>query len=134
MFKKNTLLVFLSLLLLSGCSLFSSNEVPDGGSLEDALIGSQTQQLESGVELVWEIPVEPVTKYHLYFGDTPETLALHRTVMVSDLERLQHERFGPVFRYVVTGLAKKCGIYVSIEAENKAGKSPKTEAQELRCR
>lgn len=134
MVQKNTLLILLSLLLLSGCSFSFSSETPDGEALEEALVSSQAQQLESGVELVWEIPVEPVTKYHLYFGDTPEALTLHRTVMVSDLERLQHERFGPVFRYVVTGLSKKCGLYVSIEAENKAGKSPKTEAQELRCR
>jgi len=122
------------LIPLVGCSFSFSSDSSSGESLEKALLESQAEQMEDGVELIWEIPTSSVTKYNIYFGDSRDNLSLYKTVMVSDLERLRHDQFGPVFRYVVTGLTKKCGIYVSLEAENAAGKSPRTVPRKLRCK
>ncbi|MCB0324554.1 MAG: hypothetical protein KDD69_13320, partial [Bdellovibrionales bacterium] len=58
----------------------------------------------SSVEVLWQVPGEPVEKYHLRYGLEATNLTHQVEIAVSDLEKVNHPEFGPLFRYVISSV------------------------------
>jgi hypothetical protein len=91
-----------------------------------------TEQEPPSVEILWQVPVEPVDKYYIYYGSDQNNLDKKAEVPVSQLEKIDHPVHGPLYRYVLTGIASNARVFFSIQAENQYGLSPKSPAQEIR--
>ncbi len=92
----------------------------------------QSKQIPA-VELIWEVPNQPVVAYHISYGTNPNVLGDVVKVDVHDLEKLDHPEFGPVFRYKLTVNTKET-IYISLQAENSQGLSAPTDPFVLKAR
>ncbi|MCB0360361.1 MAG: hypothetical protein KDD44_12020 [Bdellovibrionales bacterium] len=95
-------------------------------------VPSETKEEKpSPVELIWQVPGEAVEVYHIFYGLNPSNLDREVVVEVSELEKYDHPSFGPVFRYYLTSAPDGKTIWVSLQAENKFGKSPRSEPRQL---
>ena len=81
---------------------------------------SQSQNT-STVEVLWEVPGEAVEKYHLYYGFDAAHLDNHVEVPVAELQKIDHPKHGPVFRYELKQIPANKAIFLSLRAENKSG-------------
>ncbi len=85
-----------------------------------------TAHKSSVVEVIWQVPTEPVETYHLYYGLAENDLSNHVAIPIAELERATHPRFGPVYRYRLRDIPSHQTVFISLAAENRAGMSPKT--------
>jgi hypothetical protein len=138
------ILFTLGLLFVSGCSSMGSLNPfpssaedpgaldadvapPDGG--EDALAPTdtapekKTSRMEgtSTLEVLWQVPSEAVENYHFYYGLEADKLDNHIVVPISELQKSDHPKHGPVFRYELREVPANRAIYLSLRAENKYG-------------
>jgi hypothetical protein len=86
----------------------------------------------SSVEILWQVPGEPVEKYHLNYGTDAEHLDQSKEIPVGDLEKIDHPVHGALFRYVLTGVEPGKRFFFTIQAENQYGLSPKSPVQEIK--
>jgi hypothetical protein len=86
----------------------------------------------SSVEILWQVPGEPVEKYHLNYGTDPEHLDQIKEIPAQDLERIDNPVHGTLFRYVLTGVEPGKRFFFTIQAENQYGVSPKSPVQEIK--
>ena len=87
---------------------------------------------QSSVEILWQVPGEPIEKYHIDYGNDPANLDKHLEIPVSELEKVDDPTHGPLFRYVLTGTELGKSIYFTVQAENQYGLSPKSPVQEIK--
>lgn len=85
----------------------------------------------SSVELLWQVPAEPVETYHLRYGTHPDTLTHQVKIQVTELDQIQHPEYGPLFRYIIPSVPADQTVYFTIQAENKFGISPESPVQEV---
>ena len=114
--------LFVALLLLtftSGCSLVfdpSSKKAParrgDNGSITSPVL----EQTESGVEVTWEVPSDPVDGFVIRYGEDKGNLTKEATIFKSELREERDSQYGPVYRYVLRDVAKEGKIYVAVAA------------------
>ncbi|MFN8390508.1 MAG: hypothetical protein U0136_09485 [Bdellovibrionota bacterium] len=140
---RSNLVLGSTLLLLSACSSlqsinpFSGGEQPASieqegqpplraGSEESAARALAQAEDTSTVEVLWQVPGEPVEKYHLSYGLDPSHLDNHLEIPVSDLQKIDHPKHGPVFRYELKNAPAHTPIYISLRAENKSKLSDPT--------
>jgi hypothetical protein len=85
----------------------------------------------SSVEILWQVPGEAVEKYYLRYGTDDAVLDTSVVIMVRELDKIDHPDYGPLFRYVVSGVPAKQTIYFTIQAENQYGLSPASPVQQV---
>lgn len=78
------------------------------------------------VEVLWKVPAEEVSAFRLHYGTNPGDLSKNIRVPVEKLERFSHPLYGPTFRYRLYGMSPKQTTYVSLQAENANGISPRS--------
>ena len=149
------LTIYLCLCLgLTGCSSlnpFSSDSPASNASVEQTLAPAETARAEASetltpesavktaptasnpvkprtsiVEVIWQVPTDAVEIYHLDFGTSETALDNHLKIPVSELEKSNHPRFGPVFRYRLKNIPANQTVYLSLRAENQHGVSQPT--------
>lgn len=85
----------------------------------------------STVEVLWQVPGEAVEKYHLYYGLEADELSNHIEVSVSELQKVDDPKHGPVYRYELKDIPAQRAIYLSLRAENKYGMSDPSPAAKI---
>ena len=81
-----------------------------------------------GIEIMWQIPTEPVEAYHIYLLSGPVDLkdeSKHFRVLVSSLKKEDDPTYGPVYKYQVP--ANLTVNTIQIRAENRFGISDPSE-------
>ena len=122
-----------SLLPLAGCTFVWKADAPAPVAVEDSTTAPAIEQevaKTSWVELLWQVPenkqAEKIDKYHIYYGDKPGNLSNHEEIAESDLEVIYHPKFGKVYQYRINNVPANSPVYISLQAENKAGISQPT--------
>ena len=83
---------------------------------------------EDAIEVLWQIPAEPVRTYFLSYGTSPESMTRRIPLSVYNLEKVNHPVYGPSYRYVLRGVDPNKKIYIRLVAENVSGESEPSEA------
>lgn len=78
------------------------------------------------IEVLWRVPTDAVERYHVLYGSAPEKLDRSVVIPVAKLQKIDHPKFGPVYRFELPSIPMDEIIYVSLRAENSAGVSPPT--------
>lgn len=73
---------------------------------------------KSGVEVLWEIPAEPVDGFVIRYGYDRASLLQEKKVSASQLERFEDARFGFVYRFVLKDVEPNKPVFVSLTAFN----------------
>lgn len=116
-----SLALSLSLLLVSGCSLFQSS-APNSDSTrileEKALVEAQhaPEAPKQGIEVLWETPSEPVDGFIIRYGSSPNSLTKEVTLSATDVKEVNDPEYGPVYRYLIRDVENVKKLYVSIAA------------------
>lgn len=131
------LLVLVACSFLNGCAMESFSSLDSEPQDETAQPGASQSSSEEAdaarapgaksggsslVEVFWQVPTEAVEKYHLYYGLDPDALDNHVEVAVNELEKIDHPKLGPVFRYEIKAIPANKPIFLSLQAENKSGR------------
>lgn len=117
----SSLALSLSLLLVSGCSLFQSS-APNSDSTrileEKALVEAQhaPEAPKQGIEVLWETPSEPVDGFIIRYGSSPNSLTKEVTLSATDVKEVNDPEYGPVYRYLIRDVENVKKLYVSIAA------------------
>jgi len=98
-------------------------EAPTAPQTETPAAEKKASRMEgtSTLEVLWQVPSEAVEKYHFYYGLEPDKLDNHIVVPISELQKTDHPKHGPVFRYELREVPANRAIYLSLRAENKYG-------------
>jgi hypothetical protein len=159
---KVRILLFLACLSLASCSIFSSSDetanqptsapatkepIQESSELEPLQFNAipsptpaATPTIEaepaspklSDVEIVWEIPREPVSKYIIYYGPSSDQLDKQVTVNTNDLEQLDDAAAGFVYRYDLKGIPNNQRLFVSISSVTATGESVRSAPIEVK--
>ena len=78
------------------------------------------------VEVLWKVPSEEVFAFHLHYGLSPDDLNGNIRIPVEKLEKISHPLYGPTYRYRLFGMSPRQTTYVSLQAENQNGISPRS--------
>jgi hypothetical protein len=117
----------LSLFLLIGCSsLF--NRAPAAGDKRtgDTGVKGARGQVEgsspviqkklSGIEVMWEVPSDPVDGFVIRYGEERDKLNREATIFRSELREENDSDYGPVYRYVLRDVPSGSRIFVAVAA------------------
>jgi hypothetical protein len=118
---KNLSPLALSLLFISGCSLFQSSpqNVESAKILEEkALVEAQhaPEAPKQGIEITWETPSEAVDGFIIRYGSSPNSLTKEVTLSTTDIREVNDPEYGPVYRYLIRDVENASKLYVSIAA------------------
>jgi hypothetical protein len=126
-------------LATTGCGLLDRNSaVPpgsdksagtsDGAAANTPPVPARTTQVDiekldtarahTGIELILEIPREPVDRYVVNYGFEKDKLDSHLEIKISDFEKLEYNEKGYVYRYVIETLPNDRTIYMSLVSMN----------------
>ena len=129
-------LTVLCAFLLSSCSFLSL----DWTTEETGEVIEQTQPTEagsagdnSGVEIVWETPREPVDEFVIHYGYARDKLDSEIKVPVAQLETKDDPQYGSVFRYVLGDLEATRDVYVSLASIRQGETSPLSQVFEIKA-
>jgi hypothetical protein len=160
-FTAHFLAILLSVFLISGCSLFSDQkQAPSEGEITEEMLDQAAsakaeqeavsdfpsgisidpseetpepkQTTAAVVELIWKVPSGKIDAYHLAYGYSKDDISTEVILKVSDLEQMDHPEFGPVFRYILSGVPSGKDVFFTLQAENEFGISEKTPPQEAK--
>lgn len=102
--------------------LATSEETASGGI--PTVLKRQPNSKETGtLELVWQVPGEPVEIYHLNVGYSKEHLDRLVEIPVGELKQDDDPVHGPVFRYQLSDVDENRPLFLTLSAENKFGRS-----------
>lgn len=87
---------------------------------------SSPERLSSTVEIIWQVPSEPVEVYFLSYGTNPSNLDQHVELPVNKIAKRDHPAYGPVFQYELANLPSDSPVYFSLQAQNSYGTSAPT--------
>lgn len=141
---------FLVVLGLGGCSLsgtaFQSPEQGAGarpqadgekeGEVKHAVpvelraLKSPSDSL-SAIEVVWEVPAEPVEGFIVRYGDAHEALTDERRLTIANLERIEDPARGRLYRYVIEGIPTTRRVFLTIAAFSGGQESPPSKVFEV---
>ena len=110
----------------------SSESDSDAAAAEEepAAPAAETEAVSS-VEILWQVPGEAVEKYYLRYGVKEDALDKSVTIPVRELDKIDHPDYGPLFRYLISGVPAEKTIYFTIQAENQYGLSPESPVQKV---
>lgn len=134
--------------LVGGCSLggtsFQSPEHRErsGADKEDILASPQGAHVElrplqlpsetvSAIEVLWEVPTEPVEGFVVRYGQAHEELSVERRLTVADIERVEDPTRGRLYRFVIEGIPTTQRLFLSIAAFNGGQESPPSKVFEV---
>lgn len=136
--------------VLSGCSFSGTSfqSFEDGGRSkshvegEKAAVAKQTTAVElralkssadsvSAIELLWEVPQEPVEGFIVRYGAAHEALTAERRLAVADIERIEDPSRGRLYRYVIEGIPVTQRVFLTIAAFNGDHESPPSRVFEV---
>jgi hypothetical protein len=103
----------------SGCSLIfdpSSKKAPSRRGDSGNITAPVLEQTESGVEVTWEVPSDPVDGFVIRYGEDKDNLTKEATIFKSDLREERDSQYGPIYRYILRDVAKAGKIYVAVAA------------------
>ena len=129
----------LALILTSGCSLFNEDVPPvlpfqspdtktSSDTHENTLPADQGRQY---IEVVWQIPAEKVDGYVIRYGTEADRLQNEVEVRSEDVQRVHHEKYGDVFRYLIPNQPSDKTVYVSVAAVSKGHESAPSKVFEV---
>ena len=75
------------------------------------------------VEILWAIPKEPVDSYVIKYGLDEELLDKQLSLKVAEIEKYEDEKFGFVFRHLVSDVPQDRAIFVAIASEKDGKRS-----------
>lgn len=78
------------------------------------------------VEVMWRVPTDPVEKYYILYGTDEAKLDKQVELAVKDIQKIDHPKFGPVFRYELKQIPSDKTLFISLKAENRFGVSAPT--------
>ncbi len=78
------------------------------------------------VEVMWRVPTDPVEKYYILYGTDESKLDKQVELSVKDIQKIDHPKFGPVFRYELRQVPIDKTLFISLKAENRFGVSAPT--------
>lgn len=68
------------------------------------------------VEVIWEIPKDPVDGYIIRYGFNRDKLEFEEKVSSSSLDRFEDPKFGFVYRHVLKNVPPEKSVFVSLTA------------------
>jgi len=122
-------LIFLVAGSLAGCSLgrtsFQSPEVRSSERKTAPRVGDTVGssaplpppvEERSAVEILWEVPTEPVDGFILRYGEAHEALSAERRLSIGEIDKIEDRERGKLYRYVIPDVANSQRIFLSISA------------------
>lgn len=85
-------------------------------------------------DVVWQVEPEPVTRYHIYYGQAPGSLDRHIELNESDIVRTERANVGRVYQYKIEVPPGVSELFVSVQAENPKGRSPKSSPVKVKAK
>ncbi len=82
---------------------------------------------QKNLELIWQVPNEPVEAYHLYLIDAQGEEKRHYRILVSKLKKEDDPTYGPIYRYALPDALRGESTTIRIRAENRFGLSEPSE-------
>jgi hypothetical protein len=121
------IILAISLFILGGCSsLFDRAPNAGKGGSDSGAAGRQAGVVEgsipiiqkklSGVEVMWEVPSDPVDGFVIRYGDDREKLNREATIFRSELREERDSDYGPVYRYILRDIPAESRIFVAVAA------------------
>ncbi|MFO0417192.1 MAG: hypothetical protein ACK5Y6_07885 [Pseudomonadota bacterium] len=74
------------------------------------------EQSAWGVEVIWEIPSEPVDGFVIRYGQDRANLSKETTILRSELREESDPQYGSVYRYPIRDIPQDQNIFVSVAA------------------
>ncbi|MFM1849067.1 MAG: hypothetical protein RL417_2541 [Pseudomonadota bacterium] len=139
---RHTVVVTLSVLVW-GCSLggtsFQSPRQGQGGSPTDLRSAGSIELTPrrdtvgetSSIEVLWEVPTEPIDGFIVRFGEAHEALTNERRLSLEDIERVEDRERGRLYRYVISDIPNAQRVFLSISAVKGAAESPPSKVFEI---
>jgi hypothetical protein len=114
----NNLALVLALVVtqLAACTAIF-NTSPD--SSKEAKREQTTPVIEQsawGVEVIWEIPSEPVDGFVIRYGQTRDNLSKETTILRSELREESDPNYGSIYRYAIRDIPEDQSVFVSVAA------------------
>lgn len=70
----------------------------------------------SSIEILWELPAEPIDGFTVRYGESHEALTTERRLAVSEVEKVEDPVRGKLYRYVIPDIPNSQRLFVSISA------------------
>lgn len=115
--KRNTI----GMLLPSEVAEVSAPAQPSQPAIENqpaevALSAPLPEPSQDDVQVVWRIPEDETDRFVVHYGFKADNLEHNLDLEASKVERLDHPKYGPVYRYILRGLPRDRTIFVSVSA------------------
>ena len=107
--------------IISACGGDASPKPPE--AIAEIPIVQEVSDGDYTARIFWQVPIESVLRYHFKYGEKVDSLVNSVTVSIHDLTKNDHPYFGPVFTYILNINYPAEKVVVSLQAENKLGKS-----------
>jgi len=117
--SRSLLIALIALTVTSGCSFIfdpSTRKAPSRRGDNGNTTAPVLEQTESGVEVTWEVPSDPVDGFVIRYGEDKDNLTKETTIFKSELREDRDSQYGPVYRYVLRDVAKVSKVYVAVAA------------------
>lgn len=98
-------------------------EAAEAGAAADSGTRQTAPAERSIIEVLWRVPSDGVDTYLLDYGFEENNLDRQIRIPVGELNKIDHPKHGPVFRFELKGIPADRAIYLSLRAENKHGVS-----------
>ena len=85
----------------------------------------------SDVEIVWQVPDDPVDSFKLFYGYSADAVDSEVTVAISDLDEIEDPVYGKVYRYVLQGVLPEQSVFVAIAAVKNGVASNRSDVFEI---
>ncbi|MCB0309743.1 MAG: hypothetical protein KDD42_00830 [Bdellovibrionales bacterium] len=102
-----------------------SSSIATEDSLPDKLV--ETEDADSNIEIVWEIPEEDVDEYIIRYGYTKDSLDFVKRLVPDQIDRVEEENHGTVFHYILEGFPPQKTVYITLESVKEGSYSAPTE-------
>ena len=82
-------------------------------SLSDP-ISTDTKPSPDGIEIIWEVPRDPVEGFIVRYGYNRDNLAFEIKLDSDTIEKFEHPAYGFVYRHTLPGISNDRNLYVSL--------------------
>lgn len=116
--RLSSLLLAIALSSLCACSIFSSPSQKLHTSKRGDLIPDTPliTKKSIGLEVIWEVPAEPVDGFVIRYGNDKNNLSQETTIFLSELHEEKDQNYGPVYRYTIRNIKDTAPLFVSVAA------------------
>lgn len=88
-------------------------------------------EVKNSVELLWQIPEEPVESYTIRYGYSKEDLSFSEELKVSEIDKFEDPKYGFVYRHIIKDVPVDKKLYVALAAAKDGKNSELSEVFEL---